>query len=125
MEDIRDFYADEMERHGFGRRTIRLPYDPDGNLIVHEVTGEGRHADYGKEDGQRIRKECLPVLRAAGIDADRETILIFTNLVEWNADTLTFIHKSPYYAGGGHRSGTAWQLDSAELDTVNLEKTAP
>lgn len=125
MEDIRDFYADEMERHGFGRRTIRLPYDPDGTFIVHEVTGEGRHADYGKEDGQRIRKECLPVLRAAGINADRETILIFTNLVEWNADTLTFTHKSPYYAGGGHRSGTAWQLDSAELDTVNLEKTAP
>lgn len=125
MEDIRDFYADEMERHGFGRRTIRLPEDPDGKLIVHEVTGEGSHADYGKEDGQRIRKECLPVLRAAGIDADRETILIFTNLVEWNADTLTFTHKSPYYAGGGHRSGTAWQLDSAELDTVNLDKTAP
>lgn len=125
MEDIRDFYADEMERHGFGRRTIRLAYDSGKKLIVHEVTGAGRHEDYGKPDGQKIREECLPVLRAAGIDADRETILIFTNLVEWNADTLTFTHKSPYYAGGGHRSGTAWQLDSAELDTVNLDRTSP
>jgi len=125
MEDIRDFYADEMERHGFGRRTIRLAYDSGKKLIVHEVTGSGRHEDYGKPDGQKIREECLPVLRAAGIDADRETILIFTNLVEWDADTLTFTHKSPYYAGGGHRSGTAWQLDSAELDTVNLDTTSP
>lgn len=125
MEDIRDFYADEMERHGFGRRTIRLAYDSGKNLIVHEVTGAGRHENYGKPDGQKIREECLPVLRAAGIDADRETILIFTNLVEWDANTLTFTHKSPYYAGGGHRSGTAWQLDSAELDTVNLDKTTP
>lgn len=125
MEDIREFYADEMERHGFGRRTIRLAYDDSGDLVVHEVTGAGRHADYGKPDGQKIREECLPVLRAAGIDADRETILIFTNLVEWNPDTLTFMHKSPYYAGGGHRSGTAWQLDSAELDTTHLGKTEP
>lgn len=125
MEDIRDFYAGEMERHGFGRRTIRLAYDTGGKLIVHKVTGSGRHEDYGKPDGQTIREECLPVLRAAGIDADRETILIFTNLVEWDSDTLTFTHKSPYYAGGGHRSGTAWQLDSAELDTVNLDKTSP
>lgn len=125
MEDIREFYADEMERHGFGRRTIRLAYDSRQKLIVHEVTGAGRHEDYGKPDGQTIRKECLPVLRSAGIDADRETILIFTNLVEWSAETLTFTHKSPYYAGGGHRSGTAWQLDSAELDTMNLDKTTP
>jgi hypothetical protein len=125
MEDIREFYADEMARHGFGRRTIRLAYDSGQKLIVHEVTGAGLHADYGKPDGQKIRQECLPVLAAAGIDADRETILIFTNLVEWNPDTLTFVHKSPYYAGGGHRSGTAWQLDSAELDTTNLDKTSP
>lgn len=125
MEDIRDFYADEMERHGFGRRTIRLDYGDSGDLVVHEVTGAGRHDDYGKPDGDKIRNECLPVLRAAGIDANRETILIFTNLVEWNPDTLTFVHKSPYYAGGGHRSGTAWQLDSAELDTTHLGKTEP
>lgn len=125
MEHIREFYAVEMERHGFGRRTIRLSYDNGGNLIIHEVTGAGNHADYGKPDGQKIRNECLPVLRGAGIDADRETILIFTNLVEWNPENLTFSHKSPYYAGGSQRSGTAWQLDSAELDTVNLPLTEP
>lgn len=125
LEHIREFYAVEMERHGLGRRTIRLSYDEDRKLIVHEVTGARNHSDYGKPDGQIIRNECLPVLHAAGIDADRETILIFTNLVEWNPEALTFTHKSPYYAGGSHRSGTAWQLDSAELDTRNLSLTEP
>jgi NPCBM/NEW2 domain len=125
LEHIREFYAVEMEHHGFGRRTIRLSYNEDGKLIIHEVTGTRYHSEYGKPDGQMIRNECLPILRAAGIDADRETILIFTNLVEWNPDSLTFSHNSPYYAGGSHRSGTAWQLDSAELDTRNLSLTEP
>jgi hypothetical protein len=125
LEDIQTFYAAEMERQGFGRRTVQLDHDAAGKLIVHEVTGAGRHADYGKPDGSKIRAECLPVLKAAGIDADRETIMIFTNLVEWDPKGLTFVHKSPYYAGGNHRSGTAWQLDSAELDTRHLTLTEP
>jgi len=125
MEHIRDFYGSEMERHGFGRRTIQLDYDAAGELIVHEVTGSEKHAAYGKPDGQKIRRECLPVLSAAGIDGSRETFMIFTNLVEWDPDALTFTHKSPYYAGGNHQSGTAYQLDSAELDTRHLSLTEP
>jgi hypothetical protein len=125
MEHIRDFYASEMDRHGFGPRTIDLDYNAAHELVIHEVTGSGNHADYGKPDGRRIREECLPVLKAAGIDASRETILIFTNLVEWDGEALTFQHKSPYYAGGNHQSGTAYQLDSAELDTTNLILTEP
>lgn len=125
MEHIRDFYAAEMERHGFGPRTIQLDYERSGALVIHEVTGAGNHADYDKPDGQRIREECLRVLKAAGIDGSRETFMIFTNLVEWDPVALTFQHKSPYYAGGNHQSGTAYQLDSAELDTTNIPLTEP
>lgn len=63
--------------------------------------------------------ECLPGLRDAGIDADRETVIIFTNLADWDPAIARFQHKSPYYAGGSRRSGTAGQLDSPELDTRN------
>ena len=72
-----------------------------------------------------MRKDCVPVLEKAGIDANRETILIFCNLATWDPEKLIFKHKSPYYAGGSHRDGTAWQLDSPELDTINLAKTKP
>jgi hypothetical protein len=125
MTHIQDFYRREMERHGFGPRSIRLDRDAAGRLVVHEVVGEGGWADYGMPDGSRIRKECVPVLREKGIDIDRETVMIFTNLAEWDPEKLVFRHKSPYYAGGDWRRGTAWQLDSPELDTANLAATEP
>jgi hypothetical protein len=114
-----------MERHGLGTRTIRLDRDADGRLVVHEVVAPGTFADYEGRDGGRIRDECRPVLRERGIDIDRETIMIFTNLADWDPTALTFRHKSPYYAGGDHRAGTAWQLDSPELDIANLPLVEP
>ncbi len=125
LTHIERFYADEMERLGLGRRSIRPARDKQGRLVVHEVVGEGRSADYGKPDGDRIRKECVPVLRAAGIDLDRETVMIFTNLASWDPKKLSFVHTSPYYAGGDHRGGTAYQLDSPELDARNLSRKTP
>jgi hypothetical protein len=125
MEHIRAFYADEMERLGFGPRTFNLDYKDDGSLRIHLVKGAGPYNDYQVQSGSKIRGECLPVLREAGIDADRETIVLFCNLATWDPEKLTFKHQSPYYAGGSHRQGTAWQLDSPELDTLNLSKTEP
>jgi hypothetical protein len=125
MAHVQDFYRREMERHGFGPRSIRLDRDATGKLVVHEVVGEGAWADYDGSDGHRIRKECVPVMRAKGIDMDRETVMLFTNLAEWNPEKLSFRHKSPYYAGGDWRRGTAWQLDSPELDTTNLAAKEP
>jgi hypothetical protein len=77
------------------------------------------------QSGSEIRNECLPLLKQAGIDASRETILIFCNLATWNEEQRRFTHKSPYYAGGSFRSGTAWQLDSPELDANNLKLKQP
>lgn len=125
MEHIRSFYADEMNRLGFGPRTINLDYDQQGEIVMHVVKGAGPFADYEVKSGGKIRAECVPVLEAAGIDPDRETILIFTNLSDWDPEKLVFKHKSPYYAGGSHRQGTAWQLDSPELDTRHLPKKQP
>jgi hypothetical protein len=125
MNHIQGFYRREMERHGFGPRSIKLDRDATGTLVVHEVIGEEAGDDYGMPDGSRIRKECVPVIREKGIDIDHETVMVFTNLAEWDPAKLTFRHKSPYYAGGDWRRGTAWQLDSPELDTTNLAAKEP
>lgn len=125
LTHIQGFYRAEMERHGLGSRTIRLDRDADGRLVVHEVVAPGTFADYEGRDGGRIRDECRPVLRERGVDIDREAVMIFTNLAEWDPAALTFRHKSPYYAGGDHRRGTAWQLDSPELDVANLRLEEP
>ena len=125
MDHIQQFYRDQMERNGLGPRTFNLDKDESGKLVIHESIGKDNYADYGRPDGGRIRRECLPALQAAGINADLETVLIFTNLSDWDAKKNTFFHKSPYYASGTHRSGTAWQLDSPELDIKNLSLKSP
>lgn len=125
MLDIEDFYGREMKRLGLGRRSIRLEMESGDSVRVHLITGEAAEADYGKESGNRIRKECLPHLKEKGIDPDRETIMIFCNLASWDEEKLTFRHNSPYYAGGGAQGGTAWQLDSPTLAIDRIPQKEP
>ena len=125
MLHIQNFYQKEMIRHGLGRRSFNLDVQPSGEMVIHEVVGHGNWRDYKKSDGNRIREECAPVLREKGIRIDQETIMIFTNLAEWDPEKKTFSHKSPYYAGGDWRKGVAWQLDSEELDVRNLPRKTP
>ncbi len=125
MKDIREYYAREMDRLGFGRRTIGLDLEEDGMLRIHVVRGEGPYADYDVSSGHQIRNESLPVLREAGIDPDNETLVIFCNMSVWDEEELTIRQNSPYYAGGDHRRGNAWQVDSPILDIDLLDKNEP
>ena len=40
------FYADEMEHHGFGRKTFQFEMDESGNAVVHHVIGKFDAAHY-------------------------------------------------------------------------------
>ncbi len=46
-----------------------------GAVEVIDVVGVDNDKDYGKPDGDRIRKEVIPVLRQRGIQPDQVTIL--------------------------------------------------
>ena len=124
LADIRSFYAKEMERIGFGPRTIGLDFADDGLLRIHLVRGAGPYSDYKTESGQQIRGECLPVLKEAGVDGKEETIVIFCNMSKWDPEKRTISQNSPYYAGGSNRSGTAWQVDSPILNLDDLDDKA-
>lgn len=123
--DIRDFYRREMDRLGFGPRTIALATADDGLLQIHVVKGRKPYAEYHVQSGRAIREECLPALKAAGIEADKETLILFCNMSNWDADAGTMSQNSPYYASGGLRGGNAWQVDSALLDSDLLAKKEP
>ena len=125
LMDIQAFYAREMERNGFGPRTIGLEKQADGLLRIHVVKGAKPYAEYNVDSGADIRRECLPALRAAGIEPDRETVVIFCNMSNWDAERRVMSQNSPYYAGGTHRSGTAWQVDSPLLDLALLTASEP
>jgi hypothetical protein len=123
LEDIRKFYAREMERIGFGPRTLQFDHEADGLIRIHVVKGRQPYAHYATESGQEIRG--ISTLRAAGINASRETIVIFCNMANWDPEKRAISQNSPYYAGGTLQSGTAWQVDSPILDLDGLaEKEA-
>ena len=46
LKNTQKFYADEMERHGFGRKTFRFETDRRGNAVVNHVNGRFRDAHY-------------------------------------------------------------------------------
>jgi hypothetical protein len=125
MLDIREFYRTEMNRMGFGDRTFDLDLESDHRVRIHLVKGSEPYARYNVESGSIIREECLPVLKAAGFDANKETIVIFCNMSNWNPEAKTMSQNSPYYATGGLRNGTAWQVDSALLDPNLLTEVDP
>ncbi|MBA3699159.1 MAG: NPCBM/NEW2 domain-containing protein [Planctomycetes bacterium] len=122
---MQEFYATQMASYGLGRRTVNLEIEADGLLKLRVARGANPFNQYRTESGQEIRKDCVAVLEKEGIVADDETLVIFCNLSTWDAEKRTMRQNSPYYAGGDHRKGTAWQVDSPLLDPALLgEKTA-
>ena len=46
IKDAQAFYADQMESHGYGRKTFRLETGRDGEPVVHRIDGKFRESHY-------------------------------------------------------------------------------
>ena len=46
IKDVQQFYAEMMEKHGFGRQTFTLETDATGKAVVHHVNGKFNDAYY-------------------------------------------------------------------------------
>lgn len=124
MKHIQEFYRREMAAWGFAGRTIQLETGTDGLVKIYRAKGSLKSAECSEtdpSDGQAIRKDALQALQEQGqIDGDKETIVIFCNLADWDPEKRRMSHHSPYYASGNSQHGTAWQLDSPLLDAALL-----
>ena len=55
IKEAQQFYADQMEAHGFGKKTFRFEADENENLVVHHVNGKFNDAYYqNPSTGSRI-----------------------------------------------------------------------
>ncbi len=52
-KDIQTFYADEMERHGYGRKTFRLETDENEDVMLHYMKGNLDHTHYKEKSMSR------------------------------------------------------------------------
>ena len=46
IHKVQTFYADQMEIHGYGRRTFRVETDPQGEPLVHHMDGRRSNSHY-------------------------------------------------------------------------------
>ena len=57
IKEAQQFYADQMQKHGFGRKTFRLESDRNGNAVVHHINGEFTEAYYQQDTGTKVWTE--------------------------------------------------------------------
>lgn len=123
MLEVRDFYLGEMKRLGLGERTIGLEMVDETSVKIHVVKGGNPYAEYQVDSGRAIRDECRQPLAEAGIDIDKETVVLFCNMSNWDPEKKRMTQNSPYYASGNWMHGCAWQVDSPLLDPALLAET--
>ena len=113
VKDVRRFYAREMVANGLPPLTFAIERGADGLQVIHEATGDKPLSGYGKNTnaGTESKAAADKVLRAAGIDPDRNHVLIVCQMPDG---------ISPYYGGGSQYSGTCWICDLPGLDSANL-----
>ena len=57
IKDVQQSYAEQMENHGFGRRTFRLETDVTGKAVVHHVEGKFNDAHYHTDTFAKVLDE--------------------------------------------------------------------
>ena len=68
------FYADHMEKFGFGRKTFKYESDANGNVLVHHVIGEKDSEAYRKRVGI-----CLNEASVKRIQTQNTTLIVFVD----------------------------------------------
>ena len=57
IKQVQKLYADQLESHGFGRKTFDLETDAAGDVIVHQVIGQQNDAFYHADTLNKIYEE--------------------------------------------------------------------
>ncbi len=57
IRDVQQFYAEEMQRHGFGRKTFTFETDATGKAVVHHVNGKFSDAYYNNATFDKVTEE--------------------------------------------------------------------
>ena len=102
------FFADEMERHGFGRKTFQFETDGHGNAVVHHVNGKFTEAYYRQQNGRRRDEIREQIYRP------RQSITVY--MLDGNLLSSAGLGGgSPYDYGGADIDSWSWGTIAHEL----------
>ena len=105
------FFADQLERHGFGRKTFQFETDAHGNAVVHHVNGKFPNAHYQQNYDSwkdEIREQ---------IYIPRRSITAY--MLDSDPDGRSFTEFGGY-GGGSPYSGGSAAIDSQLWDWVTI-----
>ena len=120
IKDVQTFFADEMERHEFSRKTFVFEADSDGNAVVHHINGNFSDVHYNmgtvtEEVSQRF--DFSKNVYFTVVDVSHE---LRVNFCGYGGDT------NENWDGGGDRGGSVFMasgvcFDGNVTDTVAHE----
>ncbi|TWU10411.1 NPCBM/NEW2 domain protein [Allorhodopirellula heiligendammensis] len=124
LDSMTEFYAEQIASYGLTAQPVALDRDEDGLLRFTEVRGERPWQAYNTKEpasGAMIYSECLPALRAAGIEPTQETIAVFTAVMDWDSERMRFRQRSPYQVNGDAFTQTGMKFSVSSEGEVNTE----
>ncbi len=92
IRDVQNFYADEMERNGFGRKTFTFETDEDGETLVYRVDGQSNDWHYHTQTQEKVYAEV-----ASQFDMTKHVYLI---VVDISSESIE--HEDICGVGGGN-----------------------
>ena len=78
VKGAQTFFADTMEKHGYGRKTFTYETDESGNAVVHHIAGKFTDAYYDQQSKWRVWDE----IREAGFDPTQNIYFAFMDFSE-------------------------------------------
>ncbi len=109
MKDIQTFYADEMERHGYGRKTFRLETNAAGDVVVHYLQGKFNSLHYSVKDNDVYHVNSEKVRPEINQHLDQGKRIIYLVWIDFH-DPRTKVGNlvGGYGEGAWPFGGTAW-----------------
>ena len=92
IKDVQSFYADEMERNGFGRKTFTFETDEDAETLVYRVDGQSNDGYYHTQTQEKVYAEV-----ASQFDMTKHVYLI---VVDISSESIE--HEDICGVGGGN-----------------------
>lgn len=126
MRNVTEWYADQMAKNGYGRLTFHMDRTPDGKLRIIDAKGElplERHGRQKQDAEESIHRVVREAEKREGLDPDRETVLVVSNLLVWKDGKNTEV--GPFYGSGNTRSGECWTFDDPLLDPDKIPSKEP
>ena len=126
LKDVQQFYADEMERHGFGKKTFKLETDERGKTVVFHVKGKFDNTHYyegtkSREATDEMRKQLdLSKKVVYFIWVDLFDPRVGTGQIRGSGDSTTFggevfLHVKNFDSALSGNYARAWTVTAHEL----------